>query len=142
VRRPISMRSSRVIETGASSEVIALMHWPTFTNEMPSRLAPTRADRRSSASAGAAKPEWCVILNRTAGRLQGRVRRARQQRTLAPTVRQFSDAHLAALAVLVVAVALAVELTYFWSALLWLVKLFTDWVRRHDRGAAATAAPP
>jgi hypothetical integral membrane protein (TIGR02206 family) len=49
-----------------------------------------------------------VILNRTAARLQGHVRRARQQRTLALTVRQFSDAHLAALAVLVVAVALAV----------------------------------
>jgi len=26
-------------------------------------------------------------------------------------------------------------------ALLWLVQLFTDWVRRHDRGAAATGAP-
>jgi hypothetical integral membrane protein (TIGR02206 family) len=49
-----------------------------------------------------------VILNRKAARLQGRVRRTRQQRTLALTVRQFSDAHLAALAVLVLAVALAV----------------------------------
>jgi hypothetical integral membrane protein (TIGR02206 family) len=50
-----------------------------------------------------------VILNRTReGYMEGRVARKQERRTLARTLRQFSDAHLAALGVLAVAVAVAV----------------------------------
>src|SRR5271165_4549152 len=70
-RRPISSRSSRSIETGASASQRAVISAPRRINRAPSRVLPSAAQSRSMASGGAAEPECSVIAKSTPQTLLG-----------------------------------------------------------------------